>query len=490
MKKHTLLSCALAVLLSGCGALHKSIQLSHKEEAHVISINRNGEIKPSGGTVPEIIAGIEQFAQERKDAKQEAEVLFFVHGGLNTEGGAMERARWQIPLIKEQGKYPVFVLWESGGLETYMDHLLSIRQGVDEAPESWLSSPIYFLTDVGNSIVNAPKSWLVNGEHMRTSIFVPITEKEATLTKELTEVNQVSYAKTKDYKPNLFRRMRWVLGSPSKAVFTPFAYTMARPAWDVMLRRTNTLFYTPQDLELQLPPLEEKHRIRWSDVERDKPGSGALYSFLEKLKDVPDIKITLVGHSMGAIVVNKIVLLEPKLPYKNIVHMASADSINNLFNMVVPYINYSIEKKKDECPTPKKDSPECTEWARGQAAQFYSLMLHPDNEDREEAWGGLVPSGSLLTWIDSMYTSPETVLDKRSGRWDNIKSSIKFLPDEVAKNMHFKIFGLGLNEGEKCADEKFIVALGLKEEGYKKCDKPQKHGDFDRMRFWDEATWN
>jgi hypothetical protein len=248
------------------------------------------------------------------------------------------------------------------------------------------------------------------------------------------------------------------------------------------------LFYTPEDLKLQEDVRPPTYYAERRHVERGKPGSGALYSFLEKLKDVPGIKITLVGHSMGAIVVNKIVLLKPELPYKNIVHMASADSINNLFNMVVPYINYSIEKKKDECKMPK-ESPECTEWAKGQAAQFYSLMLHPDNEDREEAWGGLVPSGSLLTWIDNMYTSPETVLDKRSGRWDNIKSSIKFLPTEVAKNTHFKIFGLGLNKGEKCDEEKFLVALGLKEEGYKKCDKPQKHGDFDRMPFWNEATW-
>jgi hypothetical protein len=161
MKKYTLLSCALAVLLSGCGALHKNVQLSPEEKAHVISIKRDGEIKSSGGGVSDIIAGIEQFAQKRKTAGQEAEVLFFVHGGLNTANGAKKRAQEQIPLIKEQGKYPVFVIWESGGLETYIDHLGRIRQGEDDSPESWLSSPLYLFTDVGNSIVNAPKSWTV-----------------------------------------------------------------------------------------------------------------------------------------------------------------------------------------------------------------------------------------------------------------------------------------------------------------------------------------
>jgi hypothetical protein len=314
------------------------------------------------------------------------------------------------------------------------------------------------------------------------SITVPIKDKESKLAKERREVNKelpndnhVSYAETEDDQPtNIVRRMQWILGSPSKAVVTPFAYTMAKPAWDIMLRRTNTLFYTPKDLELQLPPLEEKtlgptvYRMMPPPVERDKPGSGALYSLLEKLKDVKDIKITLVGHSMGAIVVNKIVLLKPELPYKNIVHMASADSINNLFNTVVPYVNY---KKTD--------------------VNFYSLMLHPDNEDREEAWGSLVPSGSLLTWIDNMYTSPETVLDKRSGRWDNIKTAIQYLPKDVKRNMHFKIFGLGINKdkGETCEEDSILGELGLGNGEYKECNKPQKHGDFDRMPFWDKTTW-
>ncbi|MCW5200828.1 hypothetical protein VU07_03325 [Desulfobulbus sp. F4] len=250
MKKHTLLSCAFAVLLSGCGALHKPVQLLPQEEEHIISINRNGDLKSSGGKVDQIIDGIKAFAQKQKTAGQEAEVLFFIHGGLNIESGAMERAGHQIPLIKEQGKYPVFVLWESSGFETYIDHLLSIRQGEDASPESWLSSPLYLFTDVGNSIVNAPKSWLVNGQHMWDSITVPIKDKESKLAKErrevnkeLPDINHVFYAETKDPQPNIFRRMQWVLGSPSKAVVTPFAYTMARPAWDIMLRRTNTLFY-------------------------------------------------------------------------------------------------------------------------------------------------------------------------------------------------------------------------------------------------------
>ena len=489
MNKHLLLSCTFAVLLSGCGVLPKNVQPLPPELAkHVVSVDRDGKLNTIGCDscsqetyLDNIIIGIKYFQQKQQQLGKEAEVLFFVHGGLNKPDDSLNQAKQMYNDIMEDSQrqhpiYPIFIIWDSRGLSSYKEHLWSIRQG-EESKTAPFSSPFYLLTDIGNSIVNAPKSWLVTGKHMQLNVRKSITEKETELSSDITKSGvgpMMSYTKT-DYKPNLFRRLRWVLGSPSKAVVTPFAYTMGRPAWDIMLRRTNTLFYTPKDLKLQ-----EKLSYSYSELlKRGIPGSGALYSLLEKLKNQleqpenKNIKITMVGHSMGAIVVNKIGLLEPKLPYKNIVHMASADSINNLFNMVVPYINYSIEKKKDECQTSKKDSPECTEWAKGQAVNFYSLMLHPDNEDREEAWNSLVPSGSLLTWIDNMYTSPETVLDKRSGRWDNIKSSIKFLPTEVANNMHFKIFGLSHT---KCGEVEI-------------CQMPQKHGDFDAMRFWDSATW-
>ncbi|WP_417908649.1 hypothetical protein [Candidatus Electronema sp. PJ] len=492
MKKHTLLSCALAVLLSGCGALHKNAPpLSPDLAKHVISIDRDGELKPIGcdgdACIQEtylnnIITGIKEFQQKQQQAGKEAEVLLFVHGGLNNPEESLERAERIYKDIQEDNQkqnpiYPIFVNWDSRGWSTYQDHLLRIRQGEESQNKAftWFSSPFYLLTDIGNSIVNAPKSWFVTGEHMVDAI----TRKENEFNQEIcyatNESFNVSYAgKSDDLPRNLGRNARWILSSPIKAITTPFAYTMPKSAWDIMLRRTNTLFYTPSDLGLkQLEEACTKTTEYTSALPKRQPGSGALYSFLEKL-NMPGIKITLVGHSMGAIVVNKIVLLEPKLPYKNIVHMASADSINNLFNIVAPYISYDIENKNEENAKCKESNPDgdCNE----EAVQFYSLMLHPDNENREEAWGGLVPSGSLLTWIDEQYTTPETVFDRRSGRWDNIKKTIPYLPKEVKRYMHFKIFGI--NKSEECKDEENCLIT-----------EPQEHGDFSKMRFWDPATW-
>lgn len=84
------------------------------------------------------------------------------------------------------------------------------------------------------------------------------------------------------------------------------------------------------------------------------------------------MNITLVGHSMGAIIVNNLLSVDATLKYNNIVHMASADSIANLFEYVLPYLS------------------------EHQGARFYSLSLHPENEVRESNALGTIPSGRLL----------------------------------------------------------------------------------------------
>ena len=159
-----------------------------------------------------------------------------------------------------------------------------------------------------------------------------------------------------------------------------------------------------------------------------------------------------MGHSMGAIIVNRVLALGLDLEVKNIVHLASADSIKNLLGTVAPYL---IENQK---------------------TKFYSLSLHPNNENRERNSllhiPGLLPSGSLLNWIDNMYTTPETVIDKRSGSWSNIERTLALIPDRARKNMHFKIFG----ETPDFMVNDFVVS-------------PQKHGDFGKMKFWDKSQW-
>jgi len=454
-KNYWYLSVFFFLIVSGCSTL----QPIKDEEAigHVISIGRDGcleEIKP--GEKIKLDPGEELFDQDDnvkincqpsfdlildgiqrfpKNSDGEIEVLIYVHGGLNTKESALERAQEKYKEIKYsdvEKKYPIFINWRSGPVTTYSSHLTRIRQG-DISSTAPLTSPIYFLTDVGNSLINIPKSWFVTGEHSLDSTFFRDDEY---LEKYKKGDNGVLFTGDLNDYSTFGRSFWWVVTSPAKLITTPFTYTMARPAWDIMLRRTNTLFYKPSDLQ------NGNH----DDGYGSEMGTGALSVFLLqmealiKTKKLP-VKITLIGHSMGAIVVNKMVNMDIELPYENIVHMASADSIKNLFEQVVPYLSVHD-------------------------ANFYSLSLHPENEDREVSAWGLTPSGSLLVWIDDMFTSPETVLDKRSGRWENMERVLKLIPDNARKKMYFKIYGL--NDS------------GL---------EPQKHGEFGDLSFWLKETW-
>lgn len=425
---------------------------------HIISIGRDGEheeilagqkiqlnpgeekVTKLASTFDPVINGLKEFS-ERQNGK--TNVLIYVHGGLNTSKTSFLRAQEKYSQILDAKKYPIFVNWRSGAVTTYTSHLTRIRQG-EISKTAPLTSPIYLLTDIANSLVNTPKSWLVTGIHSYESTQ---NRDDHYLEEYRNGTNGVYYTGSQDDSLSLKRRAQWILGSPVKLVSTPFTYTMAKPAWDIMLRRTNTPFYSPSDLENKV------HSTEYGIGS----GSGALYRFLIELEKLItdenlDVEITLVGHSMGAIVINKMLSLDVELPYKNIVHMASADSIDNLFNHVIPYM--SKENNDD--------------------VSFYSLSLHPENEDREVSAWGATPSGSLLVWIDNMFTVPETVMNKRSGRWENMDRALPLIPKETRDRMFFKIFGLN-HSGESSLPD------GSQE--------PQKHGDFDEIPFWDERAW-
>ncbi len=489
MKKYGLLSCALVLLvLSGCASKQLSQQAQDDLAPYIISIDSDGKLKPIGNcdNLPctqkqyfeKIISGIKDFNNKNEG---KAQVLLYTHGGLNDPEDSMIRAIENRELIMRDGIYPIFVIWDSRGWSTYKDHLVTIRQG-EKSKYAKYNWPIYLLTDLGNSIINAPKAWFVAGIHLKDSTKEQINKKTKDIEEQRDNFLNVTYTPTEDDKndvrgiqrlignPNKSgRSLRWFITSPAKAVTAPFVYTLAKPAWDVMLRRTNTMFYTPcEDLgDCKKEQPYKKTEYSFATPTELEPGAGALSVFLEqlerKIETMSNIKITLIGHSMGAIVVDKIIRLKPNLPYENIVHLASADSINNVFDIVVPYLEYAQR--------------------RGQRVEFYSLMLHPDNEDREESWYGMTQSGSLLTYIDNIYTSPQTVLDRRSGRWENIRKVIPLIPKDIAKNMHFKIFGTNSDpdeQREQCRADKHC---------YCPVKVPQKHGDFDEMCFWDESAW-
>lgn len=371
------------------------------------------------------------------------EILIFFHGGLNSNADSLARTRKLIPDIKTPCRYPIFVNWRSGGFSSYKDHLIRIRQG---EPKGWiakLSSPLYLVTDMAQAVVGAPKAWLTQGAHAVTSATEPPDAELSGLSVCGPGITQPCLAtfeplcETGSNRRQL-RKAIWLATSPSKLVVTPVVYEMGKPAWDVMLHRSNTMIWTTCDLDPSCPKDPDTRSAA------DLMGSGALARLLREVHDLTvteggaaNYQITLVGHSMGAIIINRLVTLLPELPVRNIIFLGSADSIRNTQSGVLHFLEHA------------------------ENAKFYSWMLHPDNEERELSARGLLPSGSLLTWIDNMYTSPETLLDKRFGRWQSLKRIPKIIPEEFAGRVRLMVFPLNDR------------------------NRPFEHGDFGGCDFWD-----
>lgn len=163
-------------------------------------------------------------------------------------------------------------------------------------------------------------------------------------------------------------------------------------------------------------------------------------------------EITLVGHSMGSIILNKVLSnfqmqWKDTKALKNIVYMAAACSINEAKDAVIPLM-LSIQKSS------ASDTP-----------HFYNLTLNRIAETDECVGYYSAPSGTLLEYIDSHYEKPEMHLDRTLGKEVNVLASIHVF-DEIKPYVHFKSF------------DRYTGRM------------PMGHGDFNKCEFWKKDFWS
>jgi len=391
-------------------------------------------------------------------------VLFYIHGGLNTQKSTLERARDLTPRILEAGYFPIFVNWQSSLPSSYLSHLLWVRQGRDW--DWWLSplAPFYLGADIARGVVRSPMVSLaqIYNDILSFPFLKPYHKEICTakaLEKEYREAggsgNTSNPALAISYGPDQRTKGEmavsfgtYVLTLPFKWVLTPIALdTFGTNSWEMMNRNARMLFYTEDEFFSGSPRTDQ---------------SGGFYRFMKALKDIVDEnpeewEITLVGHSMGTIVMNEIIR-SFSLNFENIVYMAGAASVRDYQDTIFPYL---------------KTHPQ---------TQVYHLVLHPLAEIRDR-WGDkyfwIDPPmrGSLLVWIDQFLSRPETSLDKTVGRYSNLMRAIHTTPgltgnaqssDDFRSQIHIKVFGVG----EKMKDL-----------------APQRHGAFNDFDFWEEGFW-
>lgn len=218
------------------------------------------------------------------------------------------------------------------------------------------------------------------------------------------------------------------------------------PGWENMRRRTKTMFQQPYSA----------NEFSREGPVAPKPGAAAiLFDSLQSLQlygtgkfDTP-VRITLIGHSMGAIIANEALRTHDSLEVANVVFMAGALSLRDFQLGTLPYLR------------------------RHESTQFYNLTLHPLSDLRESAFLGFAPYGSLLAWLDGYLDHPESELDRVMGKYQNTTEAAAIIKGDVRARVHLKAFGYRDSTG--CGDK------GL----------PYKHGHFNEpgVPYWKPAFW-
>lgn len=292
---------------------------------------------------------------------------------------------------------------------------------------------------------------------------------------------------------------------PVRLVTTPLAHGIGAAAWENMLRRTRTTIRQPLEFDLDRHAdwngdgqidAWNKCPQDYLEKQRDFPkGMGIFARFFETMvryrdgrglprsawrctvdgevreapttpeqaardartdaaiaKALANARITLIGHSMGAIVINELVDKFDNLPYAEIVVMASAASLRDTRRVIDTYLESSRAAQAD--------------------TRFHALMLHPLNDAREREFAGAVPSGSLLMWIDEMYDLPKTPEDKVFGFWPTAKSARQMFGSAAQDRTLYRVFS------------RPQAVLGNP-------SNPIEHGQFneDDMCFWRPSFW-
>ncbi|RLD12031.1 MAG: hypothetical protein DRI44_02100 [Chlamydiae bacterium] len=374
-------------------------------------------------------------------------ILIYVFGGMNSLDSTIERSAIYAKDISDTSDYyPILVNWESSLFDAYYDHLMWYRRGVRDPYFGPVLSPFYLIADLGRAVTRLPIN-IVYQSLGSFSDYELEPESTAFEDKEIKKMGIRAFA-GKDYTPAFYRITRniiYMIGFPTRIITTPFIDAGGKSAWDTMLRRTQTAFQISHSLNIKK---DGKFDVAYS------PPNGALSILMDALSDLyaqnSNYVFTLLGHSLGPVMINELIRRYPNLPYPNIVYMAPACSIKDAGNAIGPYM---------------KKNPNTV---------FYNLCLHENADKYEMMWWAILPRGSILEWIDTFLGSPLVLTDLTLGKWNNAIRSLPMVSPELRPRMVIKAFGINDPETN-------TILLEI----------PDAHTDFSnpKLRFWQPAFW-
>lgn len=248
---------------------------------------------------------------------------------------------------------------------------------------------------------------------------------------------------------------------PSKLLVIGAFSGLGSEAWGVMLRRVEMMFhhensYQPGVSSKKFNPNSAHYDETNPDTSHSSStGVGAVAILLREIelrqKNGRLKPVTLIGHSMGAIVSNRALAEFPKINYDRIVYLAAASSVIDTHTSIVPYLR------------------------NHKSTHFYNLCLHPRAEELEGAmtqriWGEFVPRGSLLVWIDDLLNNPRTLQERTMGSFENALLASSLFPPAIQGQMHMTALSVG--------------PFPIVKHDNNTVETAQMHGSFGEHRFW------
>jgi hypothetical protein len=443
----------------------------------------------------------EMFEEVRE--RKPSEIIIYIHGGLNNIDGAIAKCAALTDMFNEQHEpaYFIGICWNSNLMPTYGQHLFGVRDGLHQPPKAIATSPAMLIADVGGAAARFPMnlaSFLLRDAYtVNPKGFTrrKLADRRYEQIRNSTKDPKLKGLTVGDAKDERSRALlvgsdfgRWVITYPVKVPATLLLDVFGVQPWKNMLRRTRTMFereseFIPMlkfedavDLNKYLgyPP---DNAVPFLDKLNYTGRKGAMWHFgnyltIGRASWAPkEPKITMIGHSMGAIVACELLQRFHALPVDNVVFEAAACSVSNFKTNVIPFLEE--QNLRTQIATLEGKDP-----ADVVKTHVYNLCLHDDAEMAEKNPGELDLSqrGSLLTWIDTLYQSPESENDRTFGRWVNAILATDNFPSDILDRITIKEFG----RDRLKKDHLNVPVYTVEDDGRPKIAEPTKHGEMTR----------
>jgi len=488
------------------------------EDTRNAFLKKNGQMSPGlnvalKGRAPlmEYVSAMFQAIGERRPS----EVIVYIHGGLNNIDGAIVKSAMLADRLDVEDKFFIGICWNSNLMPTYDQHLLAVREGLHQKEKAIVTAPAMLLADIGGSVVRLPlnlidflyqDAYVLNPKAFTRTKLAQARYNQIKRVYEAglkTNLQRLDVSKEKDKRSEFqiwFRDFgRWLITEPVKASSTVFLDTLGVQPWKNMVRRTRTMFERESEFipdlkyddagsvaAAQKPPVPTAKFIDQLNYTGRK---GAVWHFTSQLeanlikrdsKNQPTL--TLIGHSMGAIVTCEMLERFHRLAVDNVVLMAAACSIRDFKDKIIPF----FQEQELRADFAKAAPGQAKLYAPLIKTHLYNLCLNDTAEHIEPNPGQLDLSqrGSLLTWIDTLYQSPESENDRTFGRWVNAVLSTDDIPSNLLDRISIKSFGL---DRPRKKDSTVYTEV---ERATKVIDEPTKHGEFTRYNGPKKRTTN